>query len=542
MLTFMVQASQGADKLSRAEAVSLAKLLLVAGNETTTKLIGLMMMQLLTHPSALGELAAAPGLIPGAIEESVRIEGPIYNTLRRATRGCTVSGTAVRAGQVIGCVVGAANLDANVFPDPTRFDIRRRMTRHLGFGGGIHQCLGAPLARLEVRVAFEELLTRLSDIALAGTPVRTVSAFRGFESLPLRCRPRQTSQRPAAASPEVKAQVAIAGKLAERSDPELGLDKRGREIVRVARVRDIADNIKMFRLVHPSGGLLTHFTAGSHIVIHMRDGERVYRNAYSLLNARYGNGLSYIFAVALDPNGRGGSRYLHEKVKPGMELTVSVPANHFPAAAQASKHVFIAGGIGITPLCALRDELRTRSEACELHYSFRSATQAAFVEELDLEGDPHVRLYDNSLGRKLDVAALLRAQPEGAHVYVCGPEGLMNAVIETAVALCWPQEALHYERFGAPRCQDDPPFDVVCRRSEMKLTVTSGTTLLETLERAGLNIPFSCRAGSCGACQLTVLDGEIDHRDSVFSAEERGCGHKMLPCVSRGKTALVIDI
>jgi dimethylamine monooxygenase subunit B len=295
-------------------------------------------------------------------------------------------------------------------------------------------------------------------------------------------------------------------------------------------------------LVPPAGGLLTRFTAGAHIILHLRDGKNVYRNAYSLLNSAYGNGLTYAIAVALDPNGRGGSRYLHEKVKVGMELSVSVPANHFPAANDVTKHLLIAGGIGVTPLLALRLELRMRGEPCAFHYSFRSAAQAIFTEELEFEGDPNVRLYDNSLGRMLDIEALLRSQPEGTHVYVCGPEGLMNAVIESALSLGWPKESVHYERFGAPRPKGERPFEVVCNRSGKTLTVPEDLTLLEALEREQLVVPFACRAGSCGACQLTVLEGEIDHRDSVFTEAEKAEGKKILACVSRGKTRLVLDV
>src|SRR5262249_47190050 len=155
---------------------------------------------------------------------------------------------------------------------------------------------------------------------------------------------------------------AIAEKIAAKSDAELGLDRRARELVKVARVRMLAPNIKLFRLAHPSGGVLTRFSAGSHIIVHLVDGDRVYRNPYSLLNAEFGNGLAYFFAVALVDGGRGGSRFLHERVEPGMVFEVSVPANNFPAAHHAKKHLLVAGGIGVTPIFALWHELRLRRE------------------------------------------------------------------------------------------------------------------------------------------------------------------------------------
>jgi cytochrome P450/ferredoxin-NADP reductase len=545
LLSFMIEASEGREKLTSEEMLGLAKLLLVAGNETTTKLIGLMMNQLLSNPPALQELIESPGLIPNAIEEAVRIEGPVYNRLRRTTRACEIAGVALPAGALVDCVLGAANLDSRVFTDPTRFDIRRKIPRHLGFGGGIHQCLGAPLARIEARIAFEELFEHVESIELAGTPRRgTVSSFRGFESMPLRYQLRRRRASMPAEAKRAMCEVAVADRIARKSDDELGLTKREKEVVRVARVRDLAENIKLFRFVHPSGGLLTRFTAGSHIVLHMRDGETIIRNPYSLLNCEYGNGQTYMIAVALDPRGKGGSRYMHEKVRAGMELEISVPANNFPVAQGARKHLLIAGGIGITPIFAQRLEIRGRRQLCELHYTFRSAASAALVEMLELESDPNVHFYDNALGHRLDVASLLRAQPDpqGTALYVCGPQKLMDEVIEVALRLGWPKDLVRYERFGAPRLADDEPFTVVCARSRRELVVGGRETLLEALERAGYTVPFSCRSGSCGACELPVLEGEIVHRDSVLSDQEKADGRKILACVSRGKKRLVLAV
>jgi ferredoxin-NADP reductase len=276
----------------------------------------------------------------------------------------------------------------------------------------------------------------------------------------------------------------------------------------------------------------------------MREGETVYRNPYSLLNCEYGNGQTYMIAVALDRKGKGGSRYMHEKVRAGMELEISVPANNFSVAESAKKHLLIAGGIGITPIFAQRLEIRGRRQLCELHYTFRNAAGAALIDMLELESDPNVHFYDNALGHRLDVVALLRSQPnpEETALYVCGPEKLMDEVIEVALRLGWPKDYVRYERFGAPRTADDEAFTVVCERSGRELVVARGETLLEALERAGFTVPFSCRSGSCGACELPVLEGEILHRDSVLSEQEKSDGRKILACVSRGKKRLVLAI
>ena len=180
---------------------------------------------------------------------------------------------------------------------------------------------------------------------------------------------------------------------------------------------------------------------------------------------------------------------MHEKVHAGMELEISVPANNFPVAENASRHLLIAGGIGITPIFEQRLEIRgRRRELCELHYAFRSAASAGLVEMLELESDPNVHLYDNSLGHRLDVVSLLRSRPDRDEtaIYVCGPERLMDEVSEVAVGLGWPKELVRYERFGAPRRADDEPFTVVCQRSGREIEVGGRETLLEALEQCPL--------------------------------------------------------
>ena len=224
------------------------------------------------------------------------------------------------------------------------------------------------------------------------------------------------------------------------------------------------------------------------------------------------------------------------------ELTISVPANYFPTAEHAVKHLLIAGGIGITPLLAHRSHLKLLEQRVELHYTFRSAETAAFVPFLEFQNDPNVHLYDSSLGQKLDIPALIRRQPEGTHLYTCGPAGLMDAAINAAEALGWPAESIHVERFGAGPRKGDEPFEAVCQLSGKTVQVGATEHLLDCLEHAGIEVPFGCRAGSCGTCEVGVLAGTIIHRDTVLSAAERAEGKKMLACVSRGKGSLTLEV
>jgi ferredoxin-NADP reductase len=444
---------------------------------------------------------------------------------------------------VVAPIVSSANHDEAMFENPEVFDIQRKIPRILSMGSGVHQCIGQMLARLEARIALEEWFARVSAFKLSAQPQHlTAIGLRGFATLPIAFERRA---RPATATPPRESGVTIvatADKIAQKSAAELGLDKRTMATVKVAWVRSVSPTVKMFKLMHPSGGLLERFTPGSHIIIHMRDGDQVHRNAYSLLNAGYGEGLAYFIAVQRARDSKGGSIYMHEQVERGSELTISVPANNFPVADRATKHLLIGGGIGITPMIAFRYALKLRGERHELHYTFASGETAAFVDDFQFENDSKDVLYDSSLGNKLDLPSLLRRQPQGTHLYVCGPEGLMTEAIEVAEGLGWPPETIHFERFGAPMVKGDAPFKLIAQRSDKTLEVGANETALDSLERAGINVPFACRAGSCGSCQTRVVSGMPIYRNSVQTPAERAAATEMMVCVDRAMGALTLDV
>jgi cytochrome P450 len=186
-MTALIEAEIDGEHLSDEELLGFSFLLLIAGNDTTTSLIGIGAELLARHPDQRAELLADPALIPAAIEEMLRIEAPTQVLPRTAMRDVELHGVTIPEGSRVMLVWGAANLDDREFADPERFDIHRRIGRHLAFGHGAHHCLGAALARLEGRVAFEELLRRVPDYELAGTPVWYPSYWaRGYEHLPIR--------------------------------------------------------------------------------------------------------------------------------------------------------------------------------------------------------------------------------------------------------------------------------------------------------------------------------------------------------------------
>ena len=542
LITYLIHAAEAGDRLTDREALTLMKLCIIAGNDLTTQALALTLDCLLEHPDQMRFLANDLSLAANAFEESLRFNGPVVTLRRKALRDTEKAGVKVPAGCIVAPIVSSVNHDEKVFENPEDFNIRRTIPRVLSFSSGNHQCIGQPLARLEARVAFEEWFARASSFERTGRPeFASQMGLKGFNKLPVVFQRRPAKVAKAPEDSAVK-EAATAEKLAAMSNQQLGLDKRQVMTVKVAGLWDASTTTKLFALTHSSGGLLPRFTPGSHIVIHMRDGGKVHRNSYSLINGGYGEGLVYFIGVQLAPDSKGGSKYMHEKVKRGAELTISVPANYFPTAEHAVKHLLIAGGVGITPLLAHRSHLKLLEQRVELHYAFRSAETAAFAPFLGFQGDPHVYLYDNSLGQKLDIPALIRRQPEGTHLYTCGPAGLMDAAIDAAEALGWPAESIHVERFGAGPRKGDEPFEAVCQLSGKTVKVGATEHLLDCLERAGIEVPFGCRAGSCGTCEVEVLAGKIIHRDTIVSAAERAEGKKMMVCVSRGEGSLTLGL
>ncbi|MGW2487594.1 PDR/VanB family oxidoreductase [Streptomyces sp. NPDC001606] len=291
----------------------------------------------------------------------------------------------------------------------------------------------------------------------------------------------------------------------------------------------VADGVVRLRL---EGEALPRWEPGAHLDLVLPSG---LVRQYSLCGDPEDTS-GYTVATRLVADGRGGSREVHEQLAEGMELEVRGPRNRFPLVT-ADSYVFVAGGIGITPLLpmlrALPDGARRR-----LLYCGRTRASMPFLAEVrELAGDRLTLVAEDEDGRP-DLDALFAEVPEGTAVYCCGPEGLMAAVAERL-----PEgAALHLERF-APRTatEGDTEFEVELRRSGRTVTVPAGSTVLDAVRRELPDTPYSCRQGFCGTCQQRVLEGEIDHRDELLTDAERG--DSMLLCVSRARSdRLVLDM
>lgn len=312
--------------------------------------------------------------------------------------------------------------------------------------------------------------------------------------------------------------------------------------VEVTAVEQITPLIKHFTLAPAAGGQMPAFSGGSHIVVVMRGESRVHRNPYSLLSSPRELG-TYEIAVRRMEESRGGSHFMHDAVRTGSRLEIAHPVNLFGLDKIARKHLLIAGGIGITPFMAQLEDLHGGPVPYELHYSVRSPEHAAFLARLrEREGD-RVRMYYDSAGELIDFEGLLSSQPLGTHVYVCGPAGLITRVTDTARACGWPDSHIHWEQFSAPPMGE--AFEVFLARSKVRVHVPPDQSLMESIEAAGVEVPYLCRGGVCGFCQTRVLelDGELVHNDHYLSEADKAGGKRIMPCVSRARCKnLVLDL
>ncbi len=310
--------------------------------------------------------------------------------------------------------------------------------------------------------------------------------------------------------------------------------------LRVDVAEPAATDIMRFVLRDPQGAVLPAFEAGAHLRVRTPGG---FERKYSLANAP-ADRQSYEIAVLREGDGRGGSADLVDHLRCGDLLDVSEPRNDFSLAKSAAGYLFIAGGIGITPILSMIRHLASEGEArFKLVYLTRSVAQTAFARVLSepaLAARVTVHHDGGDPEEAFDLWPLLE-RPGGRHLYCCGPAGLMSAVRDMTGH--WPASSVHFEAFAdatASRTTDEA-FFVQLARSGARLEVPPGVSILEAMRAAGHDCPSSCESGSCGTCRTELLDGEVDHRDFVLAGEERTT-HIMI-CVSRAATGsdLVID-
>ncbi len=307
----------------------------------------------------------------------------------------------------------------------------------------------------------------------------------------------------------------------------------------VEKADKVAEDVVALTLTDLNGGELPEWTPGAHVDLVLNpELTRQYSLCGDVTNAR-----QWRVAVLRTSDSRGGSQLVHDSLTAGAAVRVRGPRNHFPLVS-SPRYLFIAGGIGITPLLPMIREAATRGAVWQLAYGGRRRATMAFIDELADHGE-RVQLAAQDEAGPLDLAALLAEPRDDTAVYCCGPEGLLTAVEKACKT--WPTGALHIERFAA-KAQPigqvaERAFEIILQRSGLTLEVPADKSIFDTVQAAGVSVLGSCFEGVCGTCETGVLDGQIDHRDSILTEEERESNDFMMICVSRCRSArLTLDL
>ncbi|UOA28938.1 cytochrome P450/oxidoreductase [Pseudosulfitobacter sp. DSM 107133] len=510
---------------------SMMMAIIVAAHETTSLASANMFKTLLTHRSAWEDVCANPALIPNAVEECLRYAGSIVAWRRQTTAPASVGGVDLPEGAKLLIVQASGNRDPRHFENGETFDIYRdNAVDHLTFGYGAHQCMGKNIGRMEMRIFLEEVSRRLPHLRLAKQDFSYMPnmSFRGPDALWVEWNPASNPERADALCLQPRCEFAV------------GAPER-RDIARRVRVTDIrheADGVLGLALGSADGRALPEWTPGSHVELCVGGFDR----KYSLCGAPDDG--TYRVAILREAAGKGGSCHIHDTLRTGMEIGLRGPANLFRLDTGASHYMLIAGGIGITPVIAMAERLKTLGASYTLHYAGRSRARMAFLDRLARDHGPALTVHVTDEGTRANLPALIQDLPDGGQIYACGPAGLLTAL--EALAADLPQGTFRSEHFSSTAAglapEDEIPFDVQLVDSGLTLTVPRDRTLLDVIQAAGVDVPCDCREGLCGSCEVDVVEGKIDHRDMVLTRAERQESRRMMSCCSRSADGTPIKI
>ncbi|MBD9733553.1 cytochrome P450/oxidoreductase [Streptomyces sp. H28] len=481
-----------------------------AGTDTTAQAMTNAVIFLSQNPQALQDALAEPELWPRVFEETLRRRPSSTFTSRRVTRDVELSGVRISAGDMVWVALASANTDPEHVDRPFEFDIHRPdPTDHLAFTAGRHTCLGNPLARVQGATGLRVLFERLPSLRPDDTDELD---FLRMALLPVR------------RSLQVHWDVADVERSRTRTVRTLTLEVTGRT--------EASDGVVALSLSHPDGGDLPPWKAGAHVDVHVPNGDgEPWVRQYSL-SSDPEDRTTYRIGVLREPAGRGGSAAVHDALAVGSRVTVSWPRNNFRLL-PSPRYLFVAGGIGITPILPMIREAERAGAEWDLVYGGRTQASMAFRDELAVHGDRVTFVPQDEHGL-IDLPGLLGEVREGTLVYACGPEPLLRAVEDNTAH--WPKNSLRLERFAPKpvvRTVPDTPFEVEFAESGRVVEVGARETILEAAEKAGLAVVSSCKTGTCGTCETPIVSGRADHRDSILTPSEQEAGRTMLICVSR---------
>tara|TARA_R110002096_G_scaffold309403_1_gene503885 strand:- start:3171 stop:5459 length:2289 start_codon:yes stop_codon:yes gene_type:complete len=505
---------------------SMMMAILAAAHETTSNASANAIRLLLSTEGAWQELCENPNLIPNAVEECLRFEGSVVAWRRRATEKTEINGVEIPKDAKLLIVLASANHDERHFENPDEVDLYRdNTTDHLTFGYGSHQCMGKNIARMEMRIFLEEFTKRLPHLKIVEDQQYEYlpnTSFRGPSSLWVEWDPAKNPER---SDPSI---------LENNKHFKIGSPSKD-ELTRRVKVSDVykeCDEIVRLVLKKPTGGMLPNWSPGSHIDLIVGD----YNRKYSLCGAS-GSRDSYEIAILREEDGRGGSKHIHDVISSGDDVQIVGPKNHFRLDEAANNYILIAGGIGITPILAMADQLKSLGKNYEIHYAGRSLTTMALLDRLRDDHGDHLHLYPKADGKRMDLMRITGDIAIKTQVYACGPERLICDLEQKSIN--WPDNTLHFERFISKGSNLDPEvehaFDVELKDSDITVHVKADQTVLDALLAVGIDAPHDCKEGICGTCEVGVISGEVDHRDDVLTASEKSKLDRIMTCCSRAK-------
>ena len=484
--------------------------------DTTISVTGQIVKFFADNPEQWEKIRSDASLIPNAVEEAVRLATPIRAFTRYAIEDCEVSGHIIPKDKRVIVCYASANRDERKYDNPDAFDVTRDVHDHLGFGQGVHMCMGMHLARREIILLLEALRRKVERFELLAEPeVAMNTTIRAFAKMPVRVH----------LAAEELAEEIITPK-AQSAWIDATITKAELVATDILGIELEAEELPAYR-------------AGSHIDVCIHSG---LIRQYSLTGDP-ADGTKYRLGILRDPNSRGGSAAIHDSFKAGMRIKIGRPRNHF-GLQPAGHSILFAGGIGVTPMLGMAYALEAQSASWEMHFCGRSHDRLAFVEEMARFGDKvHFHLDDGPADQALKIDEVIGTPMADTHLYCCGPNGFMDFITSSAQTYGWDKDAVHLERFGAEIDTDGAPFTVIAKASGREIEIAPGETIAEKLAEEGIAVTLSCQSGVCGTCLTPILEGKADHRDLVQTEAEKAANTHITVCCSRSKTKqLILDI
>ncbi|KAF5229238.1 hypothetical protein FAUST_10524 [Fusarium austroamericanum] len=517
------------------EHLSMIPGLLLAGHETTTNVLTMGLAHIL-HNGLWEQISQNDETRKAAIEELLRFESAITGMPRQVTSdGVQLCGMKLNAGDRLFVAYNSGSRDESKFENPNKLDMSRQSkTQHLGFGRGVHACLGAPFARLLLRTELAVLYTRLPNLRLV-TPYEKLAYGEVHEARSIGA----TFYAWDIPSPgtERKVHAISNGNAACRSAAVQNIP------MVVRSLENVAHNVIQISLQLKDTTKQVKWTPGAHVDISVGNlGFRQYSVCSDPMDTK-----QLKITVLREDQGTGGSRYLHENLKLGDEISIRGPRNNFKFAPGTRRTILIAGGIGITPMIPMAEEVAVSGIDYKIIYLGRSRAGMAYIDKITQRHGERAVIWvtEEHGGARLELSKLLQAEDHtGLRVYCCGPESLLTTVEENMSHA--PLGTVHVERFAnpvSPLSSSNTAFDVLMAKSGRVLHVPEDKTVLEVINEAGGNVLSTCNKGLCGTCEVGVLEGTPEHRDVVLTAAERAENSSLMTCVSRcrGKS-LVLDL